>query len=60
MENKKYEQKTCNICGKSALNGIMIRKGFICTNCERQIVHIKCNDEKYKIIKNNIKEIIYK
>lgn len=59
MNSKKNLQKVCNICGKSVLNGIMLRKGFICTNCERKIVHLSVKNKDYDEIKIRIKEMIF-
>lgn len=59
MSNKKNTQKVCNVCGKSVLNGIMLKKGFICTNCERKIVHLSVNNNDYDNIKNKIKQMIF-
>jgi len=47
MEAINNELKVCVMCGHKKNEGIMIHSGFICEECEYEIVHTDVSDEKY-------------
>lgn len=47
MEAINNELKVCVMCGFEKDEGIIIHSGFICEECEFEIVHTDVTDEKY-------------
>lgn len=39
--------KLCIMCGQVKLEGLTINSGFICEECEQEIVKTDVSDEKY-------------
>jgi len=54
------QQKTsyiCAMCGHKEKSGIVIHSGFICDECEKEIVHTEVEDERYPYFVKRMKEI---
>lgn len=53
----------CTICkevpDKGIRDGIIIKRAFICSSCERKIVNLTVDSIEYENIVNKIKAIIY-
>jgi len=51
----------CIICEQVPLEGIMgglvITGNFICDDCQRELLSIACDDEKYKVFQEKLKKI---
>ncbi len=54
---KKKEKKMCIMCGEDKITGIIINSGFICDDCEYEIVHTEVEDEKYPFFVRRLKKI---
>lgn len=52
--------KVCKICGQPIRNGIKLKKEFICDKCEKEIVNLDIDSEKYLFYKNKIKQILFR
>jgi hypothetical protein len=52
--------RKCVICKEYSGNGISILSGFICSECEKTLVNMNINDDRYDSYKDMIKEIILK
>lgn len=52
----------CYLCGEVPSQGIhggvMIRKAFICCDCEQDIVHMEVGSNHYQIVINKLREIL--
>ena len=47
----------CVMCGHRKQHGIVIHSGFICDECEYEIVHTEVNDEKYPFFIKRMKDL---
>lgn len=47
----------CIVCRENKLAGIRIWGQFVCTDCERDIVHTEVEDEKYPFYIERMKRI---
>jgi len=54
---KENDLKLCVMCGEKRENGITINSGFICDECEHEIVHTDVNDEKYPYFIQKMKNL---
>ncbi len=54
--NQHYQQ-FCVMCGEQKENGIYIHSGFICDQCESEIVKTEVTDEKYNYIVQRLKKL---
>jgi len=54
-QHKEVETKICVMCGHKEKQGITINSGFICADCEYEIVHTNVEDEKYPIFIERMK-----
>ena len=60
MKNKGIIKTTCNSCGKSSDNGIILKGKFICRNCEMNIVNLDVNnDPQYDFYVRKIKDMLF-
>lgn len=50
-------RKICVLCGQKKQEGIMIYSGFICDDCEFEIIHTDTADEKYPFIIERMKDL---
>ncbi|MFC0216160.1 sigma factor G inhibitor Gin [Paenibacillus chartarius] len=50
----------CMICGQERTDGIHILYGFICQDCETEIVRTDVADVKYPFFVHQMKQIFYK
>jgi|LSQX01.2.fsa_nt_gb hypothetical protein len=52
----------CYFCGEVPAQGIhggvMIKKAFICSACEQDIVHLQVGSTDYRVVINKLKEIL--
>lgn len=57
MDNGEYHR--CVICGerKAENEGIRIVMGFICGNCEKEMVHTDVKDAKYLFFVHQMKQL---
>lgn len=55
--HKVNDSKLCVMCGEHKKNGIIINSGFICDECEHEIVHTNVGDEKYPFIIKRMKNL---
>lgn len=49
----------CAICKKNSGTGISILNKFICDECEKTLVNVDINDNRYEMYKDMIKRNIY-
>lgn len=49
--------EVCIICGETGKNGITIISGFICEDCEAEMVRTDVQDEKYPFFIHRLKAI---
>lgn len=57
------EQQTataCLICGQEKTEGIQILYGFICDECEAEIVRTDVRDAKYSFFVAQMKQLFFK
>ncbi|MFV9511756.1 sigma factor G inhibitor Gin [Tepidibacillus sp. LV47] len=47
----------CVMCGQKEKEGIFIQGGFICDNCEKEIVQTEVQDEKYRYFIQQLKQL---
>ncbi|TCS77950.1 sigma factor G inhibitor Gin [Tepidibacillus fermentans] len=47
----------CVMCGHKEKEGIFIQGGFICDDCEEDIVHTEVEDEKYHYFVQQLKQL---
>lgn len=50
----------CLICGQEKTDGIHILYGFICDDCESEIVRTDVMDAKYPFFVSQMKQLFYK
>lgn len=52
----------CYFCGEVPTlgihGGVMIKKAFICSACEQDIVHLQVGSTDYRVVINKLKEIL--
>lgn len=51
------DQKLCVLCRQKKKNGIRINSGFICDECEHEIVNTDVLDEKYPVFIERMKDL---
>ncbi|MDF2856517.1 MAG: CsfB [Neobacillus sp.] len=54
--HKQYHE-TCVICEDLKPKGIHLYTAFICTECERDLIHTETHDPKYKYFLKQLKKI---
>ena len=57
MEHLNETGGTCVVCGEEKAAGIRIVAQFLCSDCEREIVHTEVEDEKYPYYIERMKRI---
>jgi hypothetical protein len=60
MEDQLDAPATCMICEREQSRGIHILFGFICEDCESEIVRTDVMDVKYPFFVDRMKQIFYK
>lgn len=51
------EEKWCIICGETRTEGVVVRRKFICQDCERKIVGTAVLDERYDQLVSRLKQL---
>lgn len=54
---KEKDSRICVMCGFEKTQGITIHSGFICEDCEKEIVNTDVNDKKYPFFIQRMKEL---
>lgn len=49
----------CTFCLKQSENGVFILGKFVCNNCEKTMVNLEVDDDRYDEYKELIKKNIY-
>jgi hypothetical protein len=49
--------ETCVICEQLKPKGIHLYTSFICTECERELIHARTSDPRYKFFLEQLKKI---
>jgi hypothetical protein len=49
--------ETCVICEQLKPKGIHLYTSFICTECERELIHARTSDSRYKFFLEQLKKI---
>ncbi|WP_339060714.1 sigma factor G inhibitor Gin [Tepidibacillus marianensis] len=50
-------ENICLMCGHKEKDGIFIQGGFICDECEDEMVHTEVQDEKYLFFIQQLKRL---
>ncbi|SEC36684.1 sigma factor G inhibitor Gin [Paenibacillus sp. GP183] len=52
---EKKQVSPCMICGQNQENGIFILSGFLCDDCEMEMVETDAQDERYRYFVQQMK-----
>ncbi|CAM3964460.1 sigma factor G inhibitor Gin [Mesobacillus zeae] len=54
---KKQAGENCVVCGQEKVAGIHLYTSFICTECEKTMIHTETSDPNYKFFVHQLRKV---